>query len=121
MALDDPFFWSALLKIIGVNIILSGDNAVVIAVAARQLQGKQRRQAIFWGSAAAIVLLTLLTVFAVALLEVPYLKLVGAIALLWIGTKLLVPEDDGNDIEASQSLGRAIRIILVADLVMSTD
>jgi YjbE family integral membrane protein len=117
----DPLFWTALLKIIGVNIVLSGDNAVVIALAARSLHGKQQKQAIFWGSGAAIVMRIVLTLFAVALLGLPYLKLAGSVALLWIGVKLLVPEDEDEDIEASDNLMTAIKTILVADLVMSID
>src|SRR6202171_4513847 len=121
MTLADPEFWTALLTIIGVNIVLSGDNAVVIALAARSLPGKQQKQAIIWGSGAAIVMRIVLTLFAVALLALPYLKLVGAVLLLWIGVKLLIPEDDDPDIKASDNLWIAIRTILVADLVMSLD
>src|SRR3954466_2752158 len=110
-------FWLGLAKIIGVNIILSGDNAVVIALAARSLPRKQQKQAIFWGSGAAIVLRIILTLFAVALLELPWLKLVGSVLLLWIGVKLLIPEDGGDNIEASDNLMVAIRTILIADLV----
>jgi len=117
----DPLFWTALLKIIGVNIVLSGDNAVVIALAARSLKGKQQKQAIFWGSGAAIVMRIVLTLFAVALLELEWLKLVGSELLLWIGVKLLIHEDDGDDIQASDNLMVAIRTILIADLVMSLD
>jgi YjbE family integral membrane protein len=114
-------FWVGLAKIIGVNIVLSGDNAVVIALAARSLPPKQQRQAIFWGAGAAIVLRIILTVFAVALLTLPWLKLVGAALLLWIGVKLLMPEEAGEDIDASDSLMAAIKTILIADLVMSLD
>jgi len=121
MGIDTPEFWTALLKIIGVNIVLSGDNAVVIALAARSLQPKQQKQAIFWGSGAAIVLRIVLTLFAVALLELPWLKLIGSVLLLWIGVKLLIPEDDGDNIESSNDLMVAIRVILIADLVMSLD
>jgi len=117
----DPLFLAALLKIIGVNIILSGDNAVVIALAARSLHGKQQKLAIFWGSAAAIVLRVILTVFAVKLLAFPWLKIVGAVLLLWIGIKLLVPEEDDADIAGHSNLLAAIKTILVADLVMSID
>src|SRR5881394_2434920 len=117
--LDDPaFLTTALLKIIGVNIVLSGDNAVVIALAARSLPEKQQKQAIIWGSAAAIILRIVLTLFAVALLSLMWLKLVGSVLLLWIGVKLLVPEDEGPNIEASDDLLRAIKTILIADLVM---
>ena len=90
-------FWIGLLKIIGVNIILSGDNAVVIALAARSLPPKQRKQAIFWGAGAAVVLRILLTIFAVALLTLPWLKIIGSLLLFWIGIKLLVPEEGGDD------------------------
>ena len=114
-------FWIGLAKIIGVNIILSGDNAVVIALAARSLPAKQQKQAIIWGSAAAIVMRVILTLFAVALLTLPWLKLIGSLLLFWIGVKLLVPEDDEADIQASDQLLSAIKTILIADLVMSLD
>jgi YjbE family integral membrane protein len=121
MSIDDPLLWTALLKIIGVNIVLSGDNAVVIALAARSLPPKQQKQAIFWGSAAAILLRIVLTLFAVALLALPWLKLVGSALLLWIGIKLLVPEEGEDNVEAGDNLVAAIRTILIADLVMSLD
>ena len=114
-------FWLGLLKIIGVNVILSGDNAVVIALAARSLPAKQQKQAVIWGSLAAIVMRVLLTLFAVALLTLPWLKLIGSLLLFWIGVKLLVPEDDEDDIQASDQLIAAIKTILIADLVMSLD
>jgi YjbE family integral membrane protein len=114
-------FWIGLLKIIGVNIILSGDNAVVIALAARSLPAKQQTQAVFWGAGAAIVLRIILTLFAVALLTLPWLKLIGSLLLFWIGVKLLIPEDDDAEIEASEHLITAIKTILIADLVMSLD
>src|SRR6188474_852899 len=87
-------FWLGLAKIIGVNVVLSGDNAVVIALAARSLPAKQQKQAILWGAGAAIVLRIILTLFAVALLALPWLKLIGSLLLFWIGVKLLIPEDD---------------------------
>lgn len=115
-------FWIALGKIIWVNILLSGDNAVVIALAARNLPADQRKKAVLGGSAAAIVMRVVLTVFAVQMLQYPYLKLVGAVLLFWIGVQLLVPEDDAEDgIKSSDHLWTAIRTILVADLVMSLD
>jgi len=114
-------FWIGLLKIIGVNIILSGDNAVVIALAARSLPQKQQKQAVFWGAGAAIVLRIVLTLFAVALLTLPWLKIVGSLLLFWIGIKLLIPEEGDDEIEASDQLLAAIKTILVADLVMSLD
>ena len=119
--LGSQVFWLGLLKIIGVNIILSGDNAVVIALAARSLPAKQQKQAIIWGSGAAIVMRVILTLFAVALLALPWLKLVGSLLLFWIGVKLLVPEDGDEDIKASDQLLAAIKTILIADLVMSLD
>src|SRR5438874_8098204 len=114
-------FWVGLFKIIGVNIILSGDNAVVIALAARSLPPKQQTQAIIWGSGAAIVMRILLTLFAVALLTLPWLKVVGSLLLFWIGVKLLIPEEGDDDIQASEHLISAIKTILIADLVMSLD
>src|SRR3954466_10646568 len=94
-------FWLGLGAIIWVNIILSGDNAVVIALAARSLPRQQQKQAIFWGAGAAVVLRIALTIVAVKLLEFPYLKLIGGAALLWIAVKLLVPEDgDDEGVEA---------------------
>jgi YjbE family integral membrane protein len=115
-------FWGGLMAIIGVNIVLSGDNAVVIALAARSLPPKQQKAAIFWGSSAAIAMRIVLTIVAVELLRLPYLKLVGAALLLWIAVQLLLPEEesDGGSL-ATGSLGAAIRTILVADLVMSLD
>ena len=114
-------FWVGLLKIIGVNIVLSGDNAVVIALAARSLPPQQQKAAVLWGSGAAIVMRIVLTIFAVKLLALPWLKLIGSLLLFWIGIKLLVPEEDGADISASDNLAAAIKTILIADLVMSLD
>ncbi len=114
-------FWLGLLKIIGVNVILSGDNAVVIALAARSLPPQQQTKAVFWGAGAAVILRILLTIFAVALLTLPWLKLVGSLLLFWIGVKLLIPEEGDDDIQASDQLLAAIKTILIADLVMSLD
>lgn len=115
-------FWTALMKIIGINIVLSGDNAVVIALAARGLPPDQQKKAIFWGSGAAIAMRILLTIFAIKLLELPWLKIIGALLLLWIGIQLLIPEDDdGDSITGHEHLGAAIKTILIADLVMSVD
>jgi len=120
--LTDIHTWAALLEIMGVNIVLSGDNAVVIALACRTLPPKQQRLAIFFGSAGAVVLLTLLTAFAALLLTRPYLKLIGGVLLLWIAVKLLLPEDDGDgDTESQASMFAAIKTIVIADLVMSMD
>ena len=114
-------FWLPLLKIIGVNIVLSGDNAVVIALAARSLPADQQKKAIMWGSGAAIIMRIVLTIFAVQLLGLPYLKLIGSVLLLWIGVQLLLPEDGDDNIESSSNLMTAIKTILIADLVMSLD
>ena len=114
-------FWIGLAKIIGVNIVLSGDNAVVIALAARSLPPAQRKQAILWGAGAAVILRILLTIFAVALLALPWLKTIGSLLLFWIGIKLLAGDDDDADINASEHLMTAIKTILIADLVMSLD
>jgi YjbE family integral membrane protein len=120
--LATPEFWLGLGTIIWVNIILSGDNAVVIALAARSLPARQQKQAILWGAGAAVVLRIVLTIVAVKLLEFPYLKLVGGAALLWIAVQLLIPEEgDGDDVRSSSNLWGAVKTILVADLVMSTD
>jgi YjbE family integral membrane protein len=115
-------FWVGLAKIIGVNIVLSGDNAVVIALAARSLPPKQQKQAILWGSGAAIVMRIILTIFAVQLLTLPWLKLIGSFLLFWIGIQLLLPEDEGDDgVQSHGNLMSAIKTILIADLVMSLD
>src|SRR5258706_4382995 len=114
-------FWVGLWQIILVNIVLSGDNAVVIALAARSLPPHQQNKAIFWGAGAAVAMGIVLTIIAVEMLKWPWLKLIGAVLLLWIAVKLLVPEDGGDDVESSDNLWAAIKTILVADLVMSLD
>jgi YjbE family integral membrane protein len=121
--LQSPEFWVGLVKIIWINIILSGDNAVVIALAARTLPPHQQRLAVFWGSGAAVVLRIVLTVVAAKLLSLPYLQIVGGLLLLWIGVQLLSDEDEGEDGEVKHhgTLMSAVRTILIADLVMSLD
>jgi YjbE family integral membrane protein len=116
-------FWAALGSIIWVNIILSGDNAVVIALAARSLPPHQQRKAIFWGSAAAIVMRVVLTIIAVEMLKWPYLKMVGAVLLVYIGVTLMLEEEDedGDIGKGGGGMVAAIRTILIADLVMSLD
>ncbi|MDE2297240.1 MAG: YjbE family putative metal transport protein [Burkholderiales bacterium] len=122
MSFSSPEFWIALLQIIGVNIILSGDNAVVIALAARSLPPAQQKKAVAWGSGAAVVMRIVLTIVAVELLRLPYLKLVGSVLLLWIALQLLLPEDEGEgSAQAGGNMMSAIRTILLADLVMSLD
>ena len=121
--LMEATFWAALGNIILVNIVLSGDNAVVIALAARQLPPQQQKQAILWGSGAAIVMRIVLTIFAVKLLTLPWLKIVGAVLLVYIGVQLLM---DGGDEEGAggaehTTMAAAIKTILIADLVMSLD
>jgi YjbE family integral membrane protein len=119
--LSSPDFWIGMLKIIWINLLLSGDNAVVIALAARSLPPKQQKLAVFWGSSAAIFLRIVLTIFAVTLLTLPYLKIIGSVLLVWIGVQLLVPDEGEEDVKSSDNLMTAIRTILVADLVMSLD
>lgn len=115
-------FWLAVGQIIMIDILLGGDNAVVIALACRQLPKDLRLKGILWGTAGAIVLRVVLIAFAVTLLAVPYLKLVGAALLLWIGVKLLVPDEDGHsNIQGSDKLWAAVKTVIIADLVMSID
>ncbi|GGH52491.1 membrane protein [Comamonas phosphati] len=115
-------FWIALGQIIIIDILLGGDNAVVIALACRKLPVAQRRKGIIYGTMGAIVLRVILIVFAMTLLALPLLKLVGALLLVWIGIKLIAPDEDGHDnIQGSDKLLAAIKTIIVADLVMSVD
>ena len=117
-----PQFWVAVTEIFLVNMLLSGDNAVVIALACRNLSPRARRLGVFWGVVAAIVLRIVLTLFAMSLLVFPYVKLVGGALLVWIGVRLIA-QDDGADrqVKASDRLLPAIGTIIVADLVMSLD
>jgi YjbE family integral membrane protein len=120
--LQSPEFWIGLLKIIWINIILSGDNAVVIALAARSLPPHQQTKAVFFGSGAAVVLRILLTIVAARLLALPYLQILGGLLLLWIGVQLLGDEDDEEgETKVYGTLMAAVRTILIADLVMSLD
>ena len=122
MEFASPQFWVAALEIIVINILLSGDNAVVIALACRNLPKRQRKWGIIWGAAGAVVLRIILTFFAVSLLKLPYLNLIGGVLLVWIGIKLISDEgSDGQDVKAADRLMVAIRTIIVADLVMSLD
>ncbi|NDP62453.1 TerC family protein [Polaromonas sp.] len=115
-------FWLAVGQIIMIDILLGGDNAVVIALACRNLPAQQRTKGIIYGTAGAIVLRVILIAFALALLSIPYLKIVGALLLLWIGVKLLVPEDEGeHNINSSDKLWGAVKTVIIADLVMSVD
>jgi len=119
---NHPDFWIGLVKIIWINIILSGDNAVVIALAARSLPPEQQRKAIMFGSGAAVVLRILLTVVAAKLLELSFLQIVGGCLLLWIGLQLLTSHDEEEGAgKGTGTMMAAIRTILIADLVMSLD
>ncbi len=122
-AFSSPAFWLAVGQIILIDILLGRDNAVVIALACRGLPPQQRRMGIIYGTAGAIILRVVLIAFALALLSVPFLKLVGAVLLVWIGVKLLLPqeEEEHGNIQSSDKLWGAIKTVIVADLVMSID
>jgi YjbE family integral membrane protein len=121
--LATPQFWISVLQIIAIDVLLSGDNAVVIALACRNLPPEQRRKGLLFGVAGAVSLRIVMTFFAVGLLTLPYIKIVGAALLLWIGIKLLLPEDhdEGANIQANTHLWGAVKTIIVADFVMSLD
>ena len=116
-------FWADVMKIIVIDLLLSGDNAVVIALACRKLPAQQRKKGILFGVLGAIVLRVVLTFFALSLLSLPYLKLVGALLLIWIGIKLILPEEKHRDdrVQSDTRLFGAIKTIIIADLVMSLD
>jgi len=114
--------WGAILQIIMIDILLGGDNAVIIALACRNLAPKQRMQGILWGTAGAIGLRVVLIAFALVLLDIPFLKLVGGLLLFWIGIKLLLPDqDEHGNVTSGTSIWSAVKTILIADLVMSLD
>lgn len=119
----DHAFWISLVQIIGIDIVLSGDNAVVIALAARTLPEAERRRAVLWGSSAAVMMRVTLTVVAAELMRLPLLKAAGAVLLLWIAIQLLVPEEEGEGESTVVRAGffAAIKTIMLADLVMSMD
>ena len=120
--LTSATFWIAVGQIILIDIVLSGDNAVVIALACRNLSPEQRKTGIFWGVAGAISLRVVLTVFAALVMNLPWLKAIGGLLLVWIAVKLMLPEDEeGHDIESSANLWGAVKTIVVADFVMSLD
>ena len=118
-----PAFWVAAGQIIGINIILSGDNAVVIALACRMLPPRQRLWGMILGAGVAVLLRILFTMVVAQAMGYPYLKLVGGLLLLWVAVKLVVPEEGDGDgkIEAAENLWRAVRIVAIADIVMSLD
>ena len=121
--LESPQFWVDVFKIIVIDLLLSGDNAVVIALACRNLPPDQRKKGIAYGVAGAILLRVVLTFFAVSLLSLPYLKLVGALLLIWIGIKLILPEEEHGEgnVKADTHLWGAVKTIIIADFVMSLD
>lgn len=119
--ISDPTFWIAFFNIIIIDLILSGDNAVVIGMAARKLPPEQRKKAIVFGAGAAVLLRATLTAVAAYLLNIPLLMTIGGILLIGIAVKLLIEEDDGVDIHAGDSLKSAIKTIIIADIVMSLD
>lgn len=122
--LESPQFWVDVFKIVMIDLLLSGDNAVVIALACRNLPEAQRRQGILYGVGGAIGLRVVLTFFAVSLLALPYLKIIGALLLLWIGIKLILPEEAGHgdgSIKAEANLWGVVKTIIIADFVMSLD
>ena len=120
--LSSAAFWVAVGQIILIDIVLSGDNAVVIALACRNLSPEQRKKGIFWGVAGAVSLRVVLTTFAALVMNLPWLKFVGGLLLVWIAVKLMLPEDeDGHDIQSSEHLWGAVKTIVVADFVMSLD
>jgi YjbE family integral membrane protein len=119
--MQTPAFWLAVGKIIWINVLLSGDNALVIAMACRGLHGRHRVWGMIIGAGIAVVLLIAFTGIVATLMALPYLKLVGGLALLVIAAKLLVPEDEGDEIAAGTTLWHAIRIVVIADIIMSLD
>ncbi len=119
--LTSPDTWTALFKIAVINVVLSGDNAVVIALACRSLPHKQQKRAFMVGTGGIVILLTLLTAFAAMLMSLPYIQLIGSILLVWIGIKLLMPEDGEGNVKDSSNFWEAVRTIIIADMVMSLD
>lgn len=118
----ETLHWGAIFQIILIDILLGGDNAVVIALACRNLEHKQRMRGILWGTAGAIILRVVLIAFALTLLHLPFLKLVGGALLVWIGVKLLVPETEGHgNVTGGTTLWNAVKTIIIADFVMSLD
>lgn len=116
-----PDFWSALLAIVVIDLVLAGDNAIVIGLAARNLPKDQQKKVIFWGTFGAIVIRSLLTLGVVWLLQIPGLLLFGGLMLIWIAYKLLVEEKDHSKLQAGQNLWAAVKTIIIADTVMGLD
>jgi YjbE family integral membrane protein len=120
-ALSDPDMWTALVKIAVINVVLSGDNAVVIALACRNLPPRQQRNAFIVGTGGIVVLMTGLTAFAALLMSLPWIQAIGSLLLLWIGIKLLLPDDGDGDVKKHDHFWGAVRTIVIADIVMSLD
>jgi len=120
-ALGNPDTWMALFEIAVINIVLSGDNAVVIALACRSLAPRDQKKAFIIGTAGIVVLMTALTSFAALLMTLPYIQIIGCVLLLWIGIKLLLPENEGGDVKESANFWDAVKTIIIADIVMSMD
>jgi YjbE family integral membrane protein len=120
-ALSDPETWTALFKIAVINVVLSGDNALVIALACRSLPPRDQKRAFIVGTAGIVVLMTALTSCAALLMTLPYIQIVGSLLLLWIGIKLLLPEDEDGDVKESGNFWEAVKTIIIADIVMSMD
>jgi len=121
MDLSSPDFWFGLLQIIFIDIILSGDNAVVIALACRSLPPKHQKMGVVLGAGAAVTLRLIFAIFIVYLLDIPYLKIFGGLMLFWVGYKLMMPQGDEEDVHAGANLLQAVKIIVIADAVMSLD
>lgn len=113
--------WAVVFQIILIDILLGGDNAIIIALACRNLEKHQRMKGILWGTVGAIVMRVILIAFAMTLLTIPYLKIIGALLLIWIGIKLVVPQEEHHEVQASTNVWGAVKTILIADLVMSFD
>ena len=120
-ALSNPDTWMALFKIAVINVVLSGDNALVIALACRSLNPRDQKRAFIVGTAGIVVLMTALTSFAALLMTLPYIQILGSLLLLWIGVKLLLPEDEDGNVKESNSFWEAVKTIIIADIVMSMD
>lgn len=120
-ALANPDTWTALFKIAVINVVLSGDNAVVIALACRSLSPRDQKNAFIVGTGGIVVLMTGLTSFAALLMTLPYIQIIGSLLLLWIGVKLLLPEDEDGNVRESGSFWEAVKTIIIADIVMSMD
>jgi YjbE family integral membrane protein len=118
---QQPSFWLAIGKIIWINVLLSGDNALVIALACRGLPPRQRIWGMVIGAGIAVVLLITFTAIVATLMALPFLKLIGGIALVVIATRLLLPENEDSSVTAGTSLWQAVRIVVIADIIMSLD